>query len=256
MFSPQVYYFFAAVRQIAESNAITAFDTTYPHTTSICGCFALAYFNASQDNSTMRANPFGDVDIFTSMRFGKHDILQVKSAFRASGGEIFYENPEIYFGRNSPNDDNTSDIEDASEDSIASTQSYTFGDGSIISIRNLHIYENPTNCRWSIKVQIITVDSAYHIPPAYPLWKSVVQDFDISVCKVAVPDENSEGIAYSEEVQQDITNKQFSYRMRTGIFPPTMYKRIQKYLEKGYSFREIEFDQCKGTLSFSNATIL
>ena len=58
MFSPQVYYFFAAVRQITGSNAITAYDMTCPHTASICGGFALAYFNASQDNSAMCANPF------------------------------------------------------------------------------------------------------------------------------------------------------------------------------------------------------
>ena len=255
MFSPQVYYFFAAVRQIAQSNAITAFGMIYPHTASICGGFALSYFNASQDNSAMRANPFGDVDVFTSMRFDKHDILQLKSAFRAFGGEIFYEDPEVYFGKNSTRDDNSSDTEDMSEDSLASKQPYTFGNGGIIAIRDFHIYENPTNCRWLIKVQIITMDSEYHIPPAYPLWKSVVQDFDISVCRVSIPDENSEGIAYSEEVQQDIAKKQFSYRMRKGTFPPTMYHRINKYLGKGYLFREIKFDQCKGVLSFSNATI-
>ena len=257
MFSPQVYYFFAAIRQVATSNTITLLDNTYPHTASICGGFALAFFNASRAGSSVRANSFGDVDIFTSMRFHRKDILQVKSAFRAFGGKISYEHPEMYFGGGSRRNYN-SDSDSDSESSTASTCSYTFGDKGIIAIHNFQIYQDPKADCWSrsdIKVQIITMDSGYHISPEYPLWKSVVQHFDINVCMVSIPDEQSEAIAYTEDVKEDITRKQFSYRLKTSTFPPTMHRRIQKYLGKGYSFREIKFDGCKSVLSFSNATI-
>ena len=260
MFSPQVYYFFAAIRQVATSNTITLLDNTYPHTASICGGFALAFLNASRAGSSVRANSFGDVDIFTSMRFHKTDILQVKSAFKAFGGRICDEDPEMYFGggsgRNAISD---SDSNSNSETSTASTSSYIFGDKGIIAIRNFKIYQDPKADCWSrslVKVQIITMDKGYHSPPDdYLLWKSVVRHFDISVCMVSIPDEQSEAIAYTEDVKEDIARKQFSYRLKTSTFPPTMHRRIRKYLGKGYSFREIKFDGCKGVMSFSNATI-
>ena len=162
IFSPQVYYFFAAVRQVAVSNSITLFDQTYPHTASICGGFALAFFNASRAGSSVCANSFGDVDIFTSMRFRRKDILQVKSVFRAFGGKISYEHPEMYFGGDSRRNYNSdSDSDSDSESSTASTCSYIFSDKGIIAIRNIQIYQDPKADCWScsdIKVQIITMD--------------------------------------------------------------------------------------------------
>ena len=97
----------------------------------------------------------------------------------------------------------------------------------------------------SIPIQVICWDDEHdhHISCKKDLLLSVVEHFDISICKVGwLSGANLEEIMiYDKQVMLDIKEKQFTIKFKRFENMEAVQKRLTKYIQRGFALREIIF---------------
>ena len=98
-----------------------------------------------------------------------------------------------------------------------------------------------------LKIQLISLDFC---TGEAPFWKFVVQDFDISIVKVAILNSYGCSLPLNEGVNNDIRKKKFSFQIKNKRGAKTWVRRMKKYIDRGYRPTVLTFGNDEGFALF------
>jgi len=223
--------------------------------TAVCGgaCLYTWLHNASAKTRNgvqtldylKKKSTMGDIDLWVNIPEENHsNVFDWLTEFG-------HENPNIAWSHEIVNQTSCLDDEDYEED-FRETLHYRwlFVHLGVYKIMNINFYPKSRNAltitpRWNPipTVQLVFLDNRRN--KDIPLSIKVVSDFDIDVCKCFfVFDENGNitqvrflSAAIERNVRQGIMN----FIIRPCNTPKSIYKRLEKYKERGFNVQDISF---------------
>jgi hypothetical protein len=124
-------------------------------------------------------------------------------------------------------------------------------------IENLKIHDSSQNETYRLQIilpKMLYPESYHNIKSPIDLAHWVTSRYDISIVKSAIlsPSVAASGVHFfflSKQVQTDISNRRFSYKVREGHKQQhDMVNRIEKYISRGYNIYEITFENSALTI--------
>lgn len=200
---------------------------------AICGGFPLALYRALHSNTGLEMGAdFSDIDVFTTYELSDADATELLETLRRQ--------------------QHVTDViatVDHGDELISSLPGHGIKSTWTFGIRI------PCDTPRYATVQIITVNQTLlERFPVIPFWKKVVDQFDISICKMCMPDADSDPIPLDESVKQDVQAARFTYTVRSAEDPKRMSRRIAKYMGRGYQLTSLQLSS-QMHLDVTGATI-
>lgn len=230
---PAVHAFITIIRELITTRTNDLHGNHQPtHQMVISGGYPLAVLRAIYCNDEIvMGQTFSDFDIFTTYQLQPHDLGIIMQRYGRVKGQIenveIIEGPEMHYN-------NTSRFV------LASLVKFSV----YLAPRSM---ETSSDNERTAKIDVVTLHPNYIATRNrdMPFWKIVIDSFDISVCRVYMEDEDSDPRALDNKTSLDILNGTFTYRMDNISFSPGVLRRIEKYMDKGYKLRQIEFPDNK-----------
>jgi hypothetical protein len=223
-------YLCQAIYQLAKENGKFA---------CIAGSFPLTEILKQKGITSFKSN---DVDIFTTLSLNNREIREMVGIVEAQTRDSFIE------WRNNPN---LSDFENYSTK------------GNLRGVTDFRIRTklnqdgwHGSSCYKGFKIQLISiVDNMSSIDSqnetSTDFATRTINLFDINICKCAIPNLFEMRNITTPSISDILTHK-MEYDMRRFASAEVMWNRITKYLNRGFTFIAIRFDDNKIILADKN----